>query len=226
MSYGAYRSAREAGDWSLAWVLALRLNEGEREAAVLDWWRVADLKTVAKLSSWRQSGGRLEALDPEKRDPLWWIDEPFWAVTLGGRELINQHYVRLAPLALKRAIALLEDVAPLQTPRGGGPDPAAKILEACEAAKSGDLDRMTEAERELRLAVISNAAEKSAELVVRTAHMEAKGLSIAARRLAAGAVRYAIAAHRPARPPSEEPGIVWTETVLRAARAKFLGEDP
>ncbi len=92
--YAEYRSERHRaageGRWSLALELACRIeHDDEREAAILDWWRSADLHKVAPSLYWSKLGAGVGEVGGEKAgghgvaSSLFWFDEPAWVMEVG-----------------------------------------------------------------------------------------------------------------------------------------------
>ena len=89
-------------NWSGAWSAANAiLKEGEREAAVRDWWRVADLSLVAREVSWGA------------RDALGNMNSADWGITLRGVMLASSKTFNLKPLVLPYALAEAVSVLPI-----------------------------------------------------------------------------------------------------------------
>lgn len=111
MQYGEYRSAREAartsGKWDEAYAAACALEGDEREAALLDWWRCADLEKMSHDVTW---GGTARP-NTRVEDPIWWIDEKSWTIHLADHVLASGEELDIKPLALQWARVPLEAIA-------------------------------------------------------------------------------------------------------------------
>lgn len=108
--YGAYRSAREARDWVMAWNLALSMGGDEGKVARRDWWRAADLSEVARLAHWEWTG--TSALDSVML--VWWPRRAmsWWSLQLGVRPLACQGEFGLATFGRRWARLPVKAVMP------------------------------------------------------------------------------------------------------------------
>lgn len=143
MQYGEYRSAREAartsGKWGDAYAAACALGGEEREAAILDWWRCADLDEVAKLVVWGY-----DATSHQEHDSLWWMDEATWSLSLGCVVIASDAALDINTIAVKWARVPAEAVAHLHREWAltHDPDNAGVTQEVFDVLDTGDLERI------------------------------------------------------------------------------------
>ena len=104
--YGNYRSARESGKWVAAWKAANVLEDDLKAIAIADWWRNADLETVAPKLIWSY-------YNRTKCFVLQCIDKSDWNCTLGGIPFVSSKALDLQPLQKKWATVPAKEVLPI-----------------------------------------------------------------------------------------------------------------
>lgn len=212
-TFGDYRSARERRDWAYAWLAANALEGDERDVAIRDWWRCADLESVARVAVWGDPMGERGT----GQDALWWMDEPRWQMTLGGVVIATHEALDLNPLAVKWARVPAEAVAHLHREWAleHDPDNAGVTQEVFDALDSGDGEWIKRAARAARAAE-SRAAVEWAWAAARAAARAADAAAVAAEAVDAwAAARAAEAAARAGKPTRKEWAHRWTVYVLQ-----------